>query len=302
MIGIFGLALVIAISIYQFATQRRGHAPACPPGQRLHSSPRRWPPPTLTGDANLNPPCTRPSHDPRALNICLCAHAAAGARLLRRRLDRRASARSTRSSSCPPASPPAVQFAAVAVNADQRRRGRADPLASLDDSGRLRPRRRGRQPLRRGDLPDGRAGRPRRHRRDRLIGDRWQSGTPTGAAGPALLRAAGRPVSRGSTTLRPPRASSSLRCAAEFPGPAPHWITVAARAAAQPAGGRAAGSSELSSRYRGRERRDDAHPADPSGLPGVLSPDRARPRRRPDPQRAGGGGTPAPRRLPLRAT
>ncbi len=70
MIGIFGLAIVIAVSIYQFA--RNGVATTgVPTGQRLHLFAAPLANTTLIGDANLNPPCTEARHDPRALNLCL---------------------------------------------------------------------------------------------------------------------------------------------------------------------------------------------------------------------------------------
>jgi hypothetical protein len=69
-IGIFGLALVVAISIYQFATHGVGST-GVPPGQRLHWFAAPLANTTLRGSANLHPPCTLARHDPRALNICL---------------------------------------------------------------------------------------------------------------------------------------------------------------------------------------------------------------------------------------
>ena len=47
-----------------------------------------------------------------------------------------------------------------------------------------------------------------------------------------------------------------------------------------------------------RERRRDAHAADPARLPDVLAADRSRSRRRPDPERASGDRAAAARRLP----
>jgi hypothetical protein len=70
MIGGFGLVLLLAISVYQFAKHGVGSAGVAP-GKRLlvFSAPLAGT--TLQGDANLNPPCTVARHDPRALNICL---------------------------------------------------------------------------------------------------------------------------------------------------------------------------------------------------------------------------------------
>jgi hypothetical protein len=70
MIGIFGLALVVAISIYQFATHGVGTT-GIPAGQRLHNFAVPLANTNLVGDPNLNPPCTETRHDRRALNICL---------------------------------------------------------------------------------------------------------------------------------------------------------------------------------------------------------------------------------------
>jgi peroxiredoxin len=72
MIGIFGLALVIVISVYQFATHGVGTT-GVPAGQRLHYFAAPLADTNLNGDANLNPPCTLARHDPRALNLCLLA-------------------------------------------------------------------------------------------------------------------------------------------------------------------------------------------------------------------------------------
>jgi peroxiredoxin len=70
MIGGFGLALVVVISVYQFATHGVGTT-GIPPGKplRLFAAPLATT--NLVGDSNLHPPCTRARHDPRALNLCL---------------------------------------------------------------------------------------------------------------------------------------------------------------------------------------------------------------------------------------
>jgi hypothetical protein len=70
MIGVFGLVLVAAVSIYQFATHGVGST-GVPPGQRLHLFAAPLANTTLVGDPNLTPPCTEARHDRRALNICL---------------------------------------------------------------------------------------------------------------------------------------------------------------------------------------------------------------------------------------
>lgn len=117
MIGICGLVLVVAISIYQFATHGIGTT-GVPPGQRLHYFAAPLAASTLNGDPNLNPPCTLARHDPRALNICLLAHRlplvlaffVTGSQACERQID----ALQALSAEFPAG---AVQFAAVAVNA-----------------------------------------------------------------------------------------------------------------------------------------------------------------------------------------
>ena len=63
-IGIFGLVLVIAISVYQFVTHGVGTA-GCPPGKRLHYFVAPLATATLNGDANLDPRCDPAHPDPR---------------------------------------------------------------------------------------------------------------------------------------------------------------------------------------------------------------------------------------------
>lgn len=72
MIGLFGLALVVAVSIYQFATHGVGTT-GIAPGHRLRFFAAPLANTTLVGDPNLHPPCTVARHDPRALNVCLLA-------------------------------------------------------------------------------------------------------------------------------------------------------------------------------------------------------------------------------------
>ncbi len=72
MIGIFGLVLVLVVSVYQFATHGVGTT-GVPPGQRLHYFAVPLAASDLNGDPNLSPPCTVTRHDPRALNVCLLA-------------------------------------------------------------------------------------------------------------------------------------------------------------------------------------------------------------------------------------
>jgi hypothetical protein len=75
MIGIFGLCVVVAISIYGFATHGVGTT-GVPPGHRLRYFAAPLANTNLVGDPNLNPPCTPARHDPRALNLCLDARRA----------------------------------------------------------------------------------------------------------------------------------------------------------------------------------------------------------------------------------
>jgi hypothetical protein len=117
MIGIVGLGLLVAVSIYQFATHGVGTT-GVPPGQRLHFFAAPLAPSTLVGDPNLNPPCTLARHDARALNVCLLARRTplvlslfvAGSRDCERQVD----ALQTLSRRFPRS---AVRFAAVAVHA-----------------------------------------------------------------------------------------------------------------------------------------------------------------------------------------
>ena len=121
MVGIFGLALVVAISVYGFATQGVGRT-GVPPGHRLRYFAAPLAQTNLVGDPNLNPPCTRAQHDPRALNVCLDVKRAplvlalfvTGSDQCLRSVDAlQALARSRALASRP------VQFAAVAVQASR---------------------------------------------------------------------------------------------------------------------------------------------------------------------------------------
>ncbi len=68
-IGIFGLVLVVAISVYQFASNGTA-SPGVSPGKRLH----RFVAPLATSgvnlDANMNPRCDPAHPNPQALNVC----------------------------------------------------------------------------------------------------------------------------------------------------------------------------------------------------------------------------------------
>jgi peroxiredoxin len=72
MIGIIGLVLLLAASIFGFAN-RGTSTIGVPAGQRLHPFAAPLGNSTLIGDPNLNPICTSARHDPRALNVCLLA-------------------------------------------------------------------------------------------------------------------------------------------------------------------------------------------------------------------------------------
>ena len=177
MIGIFGLVLVAAISVYQFATHGVGTT-GVPPGQRLHFFSAPLAASDLNGVPNPSPPCTEAGHDPRILNVCLLAsRGAARAGVLRHRRRSTASGRSMRCRRC------RRQFPARAVRRGGGRwwphRHRAPrPLAPLDDPGRPMTGWARRGAVRGGGLPDGGDGPPRAgSSQDRLIGDRWQSAT-----------------------------------------------------------------------------------------------------------------------------
>ena len=173
MIGIFGLVLVVAISVYQFATHGVGTT-GVPPGQRLHFFAAPLAATNLNGDPNVDPSCTPAKHDPRALNVCLAvkrgpvalAFFVPGASQCIRQVDAlQALSRQF----------PGVQFAAVAIDAGHAAVARAVrshawtiPVA-YDRDGRI------------GSLY-GVAACPMLELayrggvvKDRLIGDRWQS-------------------------------------------------------------------------------------------------------------------------------
>jgi hypothetical protein len=71
-IGVLGLVLVVALSVYMFASRGVGSA-GIKTGQRLHFFSAPLAASDLNGDANMKPPCDPAKHDPRALNICLLA-------------------------------------------------------------------------------------------------------------------------------------------------------------------------------------------------------------------------------------
>jgi peroxiredoxin len=71
MIGLFGITLVIVISVSLLTTRSVGTT-GIPAGRQMHLFAAPLATSTLNGDANVNHPvCTPARHDSRALNICL---------------------------------------------------------------------------------------------------------------------------------------------------------------------------------------------------------------------------------------
>jgi peroxiredoxin len=173
MVGIIGLVLVVAISVYQFASHGVGTT-GVTAGHPLRYFAAPLATSTLNGAANAHPTCSVATHDPRALNVCLLARRktivlgffVTGASQCVREVN----ALQTLAGRFP-----TVQFAAVAIGGSHRaaaaavrRHGWTIPVA-YDQDGRV------------GALYGvaacpmvemaGRGGIVR----DRLIGDRWQS-------------------------------------------------------------------------------------------------------------------------------
>jgi peroxiredoxin len=121
MLGIFGLALVVVISVWQFASHGPGTT-GVPAGHKLHYFAAPLAASTLNGAANVTPPCTEARHDPRALNICLIskrtplvlAFFVTGSSNCRQQVD-------TLQTLSRRFAPGKVQFAAVAVGASHER-------------------------------------------------------------------------------------------------------------------------------------------------------------------------------------
>jgi hypothetical protein len=115
MIGLFGLLLVVVISV-SFLTSRGVGTAGIPAGHRLPNFAAPLAASSLNGAVNLHPPCTPQRHDPRALNTCLLlarrplvlAFFVTGSATCERQVDA-LQALAPRF--------PAVQFAAVAVRA-----------------------------------------------------------------------------------------------------------------------------------------------------------------------------------------
>jgi hypothetical protein len=115
-IGIFGLVLVVAISIYQFASNGTA-SPGVAPGKQLH----RFVAPLATSgvnyDANMNPRCDPARPNPQALNVCgrgplVLAFFVTGSSACTRQVD-------ALQSLSRQFSPSVVQFAAVAIRANR---------------------------------------------------------------------------------------------------------------------------------------------------------------------------------------
>jgi peroxiredoxin len=68
-IGIFGIALLIGVSVYMFVSHGLGSA-GVPPGKRLHLFVAPLATGALNGDANVNPRCDPARPNPSALNVC----------------------------------------------------------------------------------------------------------------------------------------------------------------------------------------------------------------------------------------
>jgi peroxiredoxin len=72
MIGLIGLVLVAALSVYLFVNHGSSST-GVTAGQRLRWFAAPLATTNLRGAANLHPPCTLAKHDPRALNLCIDA-------------------------------------------------------------------------------------------------------------------------------------------------------------------------------------------------------------------------------------
>ncbi|HEX3689305.1 MAG TPA: redoxin domain-containing protein [Solirubrobacteraceae bacterium] len=70
MVGVIGLAIVLGISVYQFASHGVGTT-GVTAGHSLRDFAAPLAATNLDGDANAHPTCSAARHDPRALNVCL---------------------------------------------------------------------------------------------------------------------------------------------------------------------------------------------------------------------------------------
>ena len=250
MIGIFGLALVVAISVYQFATHGVGET-GVSPGHRLHFFAAPLAATNLDGDPNAHPTCSAAHHDPRALNVCLMARrgplvlaffvTGAG------QCVRQVSALQTLAGRFP-----AVQFAAVAIDGSHRATAALVRAHRWTIPGRLRPRRARGRPVRRGRLPDGRAGRPRRDRARSPhrgpLADRRRRWRPASGRCSRARRRRAEMGARPSPTPREGVVDPMIRD--EFPGLRLRWVTVPGRPEPSPRE-LVRQLRDLSNRYRG---------------------------------------------------
>jgi peroxiredoxin len=73
MIGLIGLTMVAALSVYLFLNHGSSSTTGVTAGHRLRWFAAPLATTDLRGAANLRPPCTLSAHDPRALNLCIDA-------------------------------------------------------------------------------------------------------------------------------------------------------------------------------------------------------------------------------------
>jgi peroxiredoxin len=73
MIGLIGLVLVVALSVYLFVNHGSSSTTGVTAGHRLRWFAAPLASSDLRGAANLRPPCALSAHDPRALNLCIDA-------------------------------------------------------------------------------------------------------------------------------------------------------------------------------------------------------------------------------------
>jgi peroxiredoxin len=192
MIGLIGLALVVALSVYLFVNHSSSTT-GVTAGHRLRWFAAPLATSDLRGAANLHPPCTLAKHDPRALNLCI--DAGRGPIVLSLFIlgggpcERQVDALQTLSRRFAGSS---VQFAAVALNASHAATAKAVranhwtiPVA-YDEDGRV------------GEqygvvaCPMVELARPGGVVVDRLIGNRWDSAAALQPQVQALVSGSGR--------------------------------------------------------------------------------------------------------------
>ena len=134
MIGIFGLVLLVAFSIYEF-NKHGVVSPGVPAGNGCTTSSRRWPPIGPDKPANPRPKCDPAHPNPLALNVCgrtplVLALFATGSGPCKRQVD-------TLQAVSHEFPGRGIEFAAVAINAVQARR-RPSSFARSTGRSRLR--------------------------------------------------------------------------------------------------------------------------------------------------------------------